>query len=92
MNNNVIEIDTAEEFDQLTEREKMIVYITDFRLELYHRCLPCGPKAIQQKLRDEGIAPPSISTISRALRRQCLTHGRTGYYGEEARIQELKRD
>ena len=59
----------------------MIAYITFFRLDLYNWGLPCGPKAIQEKLREENITPvPSISTIARALRSQYLTNGRTGYY------------
>ncbi len=84
MDNRVIDFNSAEEFDQLTEREQMIAYITLFRLHLYNNGLPCGPKAIQQALWDEGIeSVPSTSTIARALRRQYLTNGRTGYYEEE---------
>jgi hypothetical protein len=84
VSNKVIEVHCVEEFDQLNEREKMIVYITFFRLDLYNSGSPCGPKAIQKALRDEGIeSVPSTSTIARALRRQYLTNGRTGYYEEE---------
>ena len=84
MSNEVIEVNSVEEFDQLNKREKMIVYITYFRLDLYNSGLPCGPEAIQKALRDEGIeSVPSTSTIARALKRQHLTHGRTGYYPEE---------
>ena len=84
MNNRVIEVNSVEEFDRLNDREKMVVYITLFRLHLYNKGLPCGPKAIQKTLRDEGIeSVPSTSTIARALRRQYLTNGRTGYYAEE---------
>ena len=84
MSNKVIEVHCVEEFDQLNEREKMIVYITFFRLDLYNSGSPCGAKAIQKALRDEGIeSVPSTSTIARALRRQYLTNGRTGYYEEE---------
>ena len=84
MNNRVIEVNSVEEFDRLSDREKMVVYITFFRLHLYNKGLPCGPKAIQEKLREEGIASiPSTSTIARALSRQCLTNGRTGYYEED---------
>lgn len=89
MNNRVIEVNTVEQFDRLSDREKMVAYITFFRLDLYNNGLPCGPKAIQEKLRDEGIAPiPSTSTIARALRRQCLTNGRTGYYAEDYPTEE----
>lgn len=81
MDNKVIEVHTVEEFDSLNEREKMVVYITLFRLQLYNRGLQCGAKAIQEKLREENLAPlPSISTINRALKSQYLTNGRTGYY------------
>lgn len=84
MNNGIIEVNSVEQFDRLTDREKMVVYITFFRLDLYNNGLPCGPKAIAQKLIDEGIASiPSTSTIARVLRKQCLTNGRTGYYEEE---------
>jgi hypothetical protein len=84
VDNRVIEVHSVEEFDQLSDREKMIAYITFFRLHLYNAGLPCGPKAIQKKLEEEGISPiPSTSTIARALRRQYLTNGRTGYYEEE---------
>ncbi|MBT7185807.1 hypothetical protein HN911_00540 [Candidatus Bathyarchaeota archaeon] len=84
MNDEVIDVQTVEDFDRLTPKEKMIVYITHFRLDLYNRGLPCGPEAIQKKLREEDItAVPSTSTIARALRRQCLTNKRTGYYEGE---------
>ena len=85
MKNRIIEVDTAEDFERLTEREKMIAYITQVRLHLYNRGLPCGPKAIQEKLREDDSTPPppSTSTIARALKRQYLTHGRTGYYAAD---------
>jgi hypothetical protein len=68
-------------FDLFTEREKTIEYTCHFQLSLYNHGLPCGPKAIQQRFHDEGISSvPSISTIARILRRQHLTHQRTGYY------------
>ena len=84
MKNKIIEIHTVEEFDRLTAREKMIAYITSFRLDLYHRGVHYGPKAIQDKLRDENFTPvPSVSTIARILESQCLTNDRTGYYKED---------
>jgi len=84
MNNEIIDVQTVEDFDRLTAREKMIAYITHYRLDLYNRELPCGPEAIQNKLREKDITPvPSASTIARALRRQYLTNKRTGYYEEE---------
>ena len=84
MNSGVVEANTTEEFDRLSDREKTITHVTFCRLHLYNTGLPCGPKAIQEKLRDEGISPvPSASTIARILQRQHLTHGRTGYYEED---------
>ena len=84
MKNKIIEIHTVKEFDRLTKREKMIAYITSFRLDLYNRGTYCGPTAIQDKLRNENLTPvPSISTITRVLKNQCLTNGRTGYYQED---------
>ena len=81
MKNNVIEVNTVEEFDALTEKEKMIVHITGIRLELYNKIKKCGAKAIQKRLIEENLPPvPSISTINRILKRQYLTNGRTGYY------------
>jgi hypothetical protein len=84
MDNKVIEVNTVEEFDSLNEKEKMVVYITHFRLDLYNKGFHCGAKAIQKKLREEDLTPvPSISTINRALKSQYLTNGRTGYYEED---------
>ena len=84
MKYKIIEINTVEEFDRLTKREKMIAYITLFRLNLYGRGVHCGLKAIQNRLRDENLTPvPSISTIARILKSQYLTNGRTGYYEED---------
>lgn len=84
MKNNVIEVNTAEEFNSLTEKEKMIIHITHFRLELYNKLEKCGAKVIQKRLIEENLTPvPSISTINRILKRQYLTNGRTGYYAED---------
>jgi len=84
VNSGVVEANTTEEFDRLSDREKTIAYVTFFRLHLYNTGLPCGSKAIQETLRDEGVSPvPSASTIARILQRQHLTHGRTGYYEED---------
>ena len=84
MKNNVIEIHTAPEFDALTENEKMVLYITHFRYQLYNKLENCGAKAIQIKLIEDNLTPvPSISTINRILKRQYLINGRTGYYKED---------
>jgi hypothetical protein len=64
------------------ELEDIVVMV---RLELYNRDLPCGPKAIREKM-DEAyhVLPlPSKTAISRILSRRCLTHQRTGWYGED---------
>ena len=54
------------------------------RLHLHNWGIPCGAKAIYKRLLKQGIRPlPSISTINRILSRDCLTHGRTGYYPED---------
>jgi hypothetical protein len=54
------------------------------RLHLYNRGIPCGAQAIRRQLDRQGVQPlPSLSTIKRILSRNCLTHGRTGYYPED---------
>jgi len=84
MKNEIIEIQTIADFDCSTEHEKMIAYITSFRLNLYNSGIHCGPRAIQDKFQDENLTPvPSISTIARVLKNQFLTNGRTGYYQED---------
>jgi len=60
------------------EIEEIVIMI---RLYLYNRDLPCGAKAIRQLMDDEGeTSLPSLSTINRILRRNSLTHRRTGHY------------
>ena len=77
-------IQTNMSFDELSQSEKLIAYVTHFRLSLYNQGLSCGPRAIHEKLRQEAIRPvPSTSTIARVLRNQHLTNGRTGYYEED---------
>lgn len=66
---------TPEQIEQIVVME---------RLHLYNWGLPCGAQAIRRKLDRDGIEPlPSLSTIGRILSRNCLTHGRTGYYPED---------
>ena len=61
------------------EMEQIVIMI---RLCLYNHGLPCGAKAIRRQLENDGETPlPSLSTINRILRRNALTHGRTGHYG-----------
>lgn len=65
----------------LQEIEEIVVME---RLHLYNKGLSCGAQAISQVMDQKGIRPlPSISTIKRMLSRNCLTHGRTGYYPED---------
>ena len=60
------------------EIEQIVEFV---RLSLYNRDLFCGDQAIQWEMADMGIQPlPSLSTISRILRRRELTHRRTGRY------------
>ena len=61
------------------ETKRIVSFV---RLELYNRALPCGPKAIRERM-DQfyRVTPlPSLSTISRVLARRGLTHQRTGWY------------
>ena len=52
------------------------------RLELYNRDMPCGAKALRERLEKfYHVKPlPSERTIARILARHGLTHGRTGIY------------
>lgn len=60
------------------QMEEIVIMI---RLHLYNRGLPCGAKTIRQQLHDACQTPlPSLSTINRILRRNALTHCRTGHY------------
>jgi len=66
---------TPEEIEQIVVME---------RLHLYNQGLLCGAQAIWRQLSRQGVPPlPSIGTIGRILSRNCLTHGRTGYYPED---------
>jgi putative transposase len=51
------------------------------RLRLYNQGLFCGAQAVSWELVDLGLSPiPSLSTISRIISREGLTHRRTGRY------------
>lgn len=65
------------------EVEDLVVLV---RLERYNRGLPCGPKALRQRLDEHySLIPlPSERTIARILSRNGLTHGRTGWYPEDS--------
>ena len=66
-------------------REEIEEIVVMVRLELYHKGLPCGPKALRKRIDEhEQVNPlPSERTIARILSRNGLTHRRTGWYKEE---------
>ena len=60
------------------EIEKIVVNI---RLELYNEGVFCGAQAITWEMEEQRIEPiPSLSTINRIIKRNGLTHRRTGRY------------
>ena len=64
-----------------SEIEEIVVMV---RLSLYNYSPHCGAQAIRVELDRNAVRPlPSITTIKRILSRNCLTHGRTGYYPED---------
>ncbi|MCK4838141.1 MAG: hypothetical protein KAS94_05020 [Desulfobulbaceae bacterium] len=68
--------------DQTWTKQQIEECVTFVRLELYNRDMPCGPKAVQERLKAfYHVKPlPSERTIARILLRHGLTHGRTGLY------------
>ena len=61
-----------------TEVEEIVKFV---RLNLYNQDLFCGAQAILWELEDLGVSPlPSLRTINRILKRNDLTHRRTGKY------------
>jgi hypothetical protein len=67
-------------FDQGRTKQEIEECVVFTRLELYNRAMPCGPKAVQEKLKVYHVNPlPSESTISRIMVRHGLTDGRTGF-------------
>jgi len=58
--------------------------VTFVRLELYNKAMPCGPKSVQERLKEfyHVKQTPSERIISRILARHGLTHDRTGNYEE----------
>ncbi len=82
--NDYFDNEAEKPYESLSKKEKWIELVTFFRLSLYSQSVACGAKVILEKMSTEYIKPlPSISTISKILREQCLTHGRTGYYEED---------
>lgn len=81
---NYFDNDAAEQYDLLCQKDKWIELVTHFRLSLYNKEVPHGSKAILERMKEENVKPlPSISTINKILKEQCLTNGRTGYYEED---------
>ena len=66
-------------FNQRRNKQEIEECVVFARLELYNRAMPCGPKAVQEKLKGYQVNPlPSESTISRIMVYHGLTDGRTG--------------
>ena len=60
------------------EIEEIVIWT---RYYLYNYGFSYGAKAIRDRLSKEGVDPlPSLSTIGRILRKNCLTYRRTGNY------------
>ena len=63
------------------EIEQIVILV---RLDLHNRDVACGAQAIRchlEQLHDGIVSPlPSLTTINRILRRNGLTHRRTGHY------------
>ena len=68
--------------DKLRSKQEIKECATFVRLELYNRDVPCGAKAVRERLEKfYHVKPlPSERTIARILARHGLTHGRTGIY------------
>lgn len=68
--------------NQMDTKEQIEEGVRFVRLELYNRDLPCGPKAIRNRLEQNyHVKPlPSERTIARILAASGLTHSRTGIY------------
>ena len=69
--------------DHLRTKKEIEECVSFVRLELYNRDMPCGAKALRERLEKfYHVKPlPSERTIARILARHALTHGRTGIYG-----------
>lgn len=81
---NYFDTNASDQYDLLCQKDKWIDLVTLFRLSLYNKEVSHGAKAILEAMREENVKPlPSISTINKILKEQCLTNGRTGYYEED---------
>jgi hypothetical protein len=78
--------DTFTVYPSTLTRQEMEAVIVLERLHLYNHLKPCGAPALRRHLKCLGVKQlPSLSTISRIFSKQCLTHGRTGYYPGDVR-------
>jgi hypothetical protein len=67
-------------FNQGRTKQEIEECVVFARLELYNRAMPCGPKAVHEKLNAYHVKPlPSESTISRIMARRGLTDDRTDF-------------
>lgn len=87
---NYYDKDAAEQYELLSQKDKWIELVTLYRLSLYNKEVSHGAKAILEIMGEENIKPlPSISTINKILKEQCLTNSRTGYYEGDYYIKEV---
>jgi hypothetical protein len=71
-------------YDAIHSSEHIKELIIMTRLTLYNHNFCCGAKYIREELRAQDIRPlPSLTFINRALRKNGLTHRRTGLYENE---------
>jgi hypothetical protein len=68
--------------DNLRTKKEIEECVTFVRLELYNRDMPCGSKAVRERLEKSYHVKPlsSEKTIGRILARHGLNHSRTGIY------------
>lgn len=68
--------------------------VVDMRLQYYNEGVPCGASILRECLK-KTVGPyrpvPSVRTINRILKRQGLTHKRTGWYEDEDLNEEERR-
>jgi hypothetical protein len=81
MRNKYIDPLKVKDIKDYSPQEQIILHVTYVRMDLYNKGKKCGPAAIQKEMLNMEIDKiPSTAAISRILRDQYLTNGRTGYY------------
>lgn len=81
MSNAAYRVEPHYESRYSLDKDEMEEMVVSERLYLYNRSLPCGAKALKNRLEQWGIDNvPSLATINRILGRNYLTNNRTGYY------------